>query len=66
VLQQERPPPSICCIYMVVDVLGQFVVHMGVLVTCIDMTRPLLEEAWVCSADSSNSTLALDEGSLSV
>jgi hypothetical protein len=47
---------------MVVDILGQFAVHMGVLITSMDMTRPHLVEAWVCCADSTNSTLAKDEG----
>jgi cation-transporting ATPase 13A1 len=61
-LAPERPPPSICCIYIVVDILGQFAVHMYVLVTAMDMTRPLVPQSWVCSAESSNSTLAKEEG----
>ena len=61
-LAPGRPPPSICCTYMVVDILGQFAVHMYVLLQAMGLARPHFVQAWVCSADSTNSTLAKDEG----
>ena len=61
-LASTRPPASICCTYMVAGILGQFAVHMWALLTAIDMARPLVVQAWVCSAEATNSTLAKEEG----
>jgi len=61
-LASTRPPASICCTYMVAGILGQFAVHMWALLTAIDMARPHVVQAWVCSAEATNSTLAKEEG----
>jgi hypothetical protein len=49
-LAPARPPPSICCVYMVVDVLGQFAVHMYVLASAMHLARPLVTQVllYVC------------------
>mmetsp|Transcript_37397 Transcript_37397/g.85175 ORF Transcript_37397/g.85175 Transcript_37397/m.85175 type:complete len:330 (+) Transcript_37397:2-991(+) len=63
-LAPQRPPASICCAYMVCTVAGQFAVHLAVLLHAISMTRPHRKEAWICSGDSTNSTLAKDLGEI--
>jgi len=61
-LAPGRPPASICCTYMVVTILGQFAVHISVLIYAMNLTRPYVFQEWVCSAESTNSTLAKEEG----
>lgn len=61
-LAPRRPPATIVCTYMAVSILGQFAVHMSVLLSALDITRPHIKQGWVCSPESTNSTLAQEEG----
>lgn len=61
-LAPQRPPSTICCTYMVLTIAGQFAVHLSVLLAAIDMTRPHRKVFWVCSGDSTNSTVAKELG----
>ena len=47
-LAPGRPPPSICCTYMVVSILGQFLVHMSVLISAMTLTRPHVVQVDIC------------------
>ena len=42
-LAPARPPPSICCVYMVVDVLGQFAEHMYFFFVCIKSHKEIMK-----------------------
>lgn len=57
-LAPTRPPATILCFYVLFTVAGQFAVHMYTLWASIDMTRPHIVPGWVCSPESTNSTLA--------
>ena len=63
-LAPTRPPATILCLYVLFTVAGQFAVHMYTLWASIDMTKPHIVPGWVCSPESTNSTLAKEVRSL--